>query len=963
MRRVAILVLTVLAALPAGARAAAPQATGRTRAGAAVVDASWHLGASQGQYADPREIPGDDVPVDPYAHSGWKMSSYGLGSRITTRALVVEDTAGDRVAIVTHDLYLPQDLLTRRVGSLLAEHDRLVSLGLADGPITGITGENLAVTASHSHSSPYYSTPSWGVWLFQDVFDVRFFDYMASRMAQAVIDASARLVPVRMGGATTSFNEITSHSYGPQVGDDGTPAGQPWWFTTGRLTVVRFDDVSEPAAPRPLATWFVHGVHPEWVFGDGLVNGDITQAAYHLLDREIGGVTLWSQRETGTAGPHKDLRVHPPEARREFQDMKFSALDRAARLVADAVGATHGAIAAWSAGDGDPEFPELFAPLATDFDVASVSARFAPPATRPYPGISNCNTRKAFEGNPGVPIAGLPDCEFPLEDFTEPVLAAAPVDLAALHDQLVEAGVPIPTSYSPTSFTGVEETVAVHLQAMRLGEIAITFSPAEQFTDTALNIESRLDAVEDNVWTGWDWSSVQPCSQQPDTRWVCPNPRNPSQMLPPVPDLAYRRMRAQIHNDAAGWEDPAYAPYAESEPTDPALIKGNFTHAEAPRAYALPISVGMANDYWGYIPTYREYRAHDHYRKALAGLGPHGAEFMATRLVTMAASLKGTEPVAQSPLDLAYQAEGARAAALADALGAIARAYEDAYSATLPPDGGEPAITQQPDDVHRFDAATVRWIGGSTYDDLPDARVERLVDGEWVRYGDTGGDVQLMAAFPLPGDLPSWRSGAFEWRWTASFEAFVSDVPGLTTPTGTYRFVIDGARRTPSGIEPYHLASTPFDVAPWGGITVEGITAEPDGDVTFGVGPSRAYTFGADTYAIDAIAYPDSYASPFPFIRNEPRLFTYGLQDRARHQIYCPRCSFRAWADRADVASASVTVARADGGTDVVAATWDGTAWRAATALQPGDVAYVEAGGITDTYGESNDSRSEEVTA
>ena len=953
--------------------------SGTLRAGAAVVDASWHVGASQGQYADTREVPGEDVEVDPFGHSTYKALSYGLGSEITTRALIVEDADGDRVAVVTNDLYIPQDLLTRRVGSLLAEHDVLVAAGLKDGPIVGVPADNLAVTVSHSHSSPYYSTPSWGVWLFQDVFDVRFFEYMAQRMADAVIAAAADMRPARIGGATTSFNEITSHTYGPKVGDDGTPAGQPWNFTTGRLTIVRVDDLSGDE-PAPLATWLIHAVHPEWVEGDGLLNGDIKTATYRMLDREIGGVTLWSERETGTAGPHKDLRAHPPEARREFQDMKFSALDRAARLLADAVEATYDAVEDWSAGEGTPEFPNLFAPFRSDIDVAATSVRVAPPATRPYPGISNCNTKRAFEGDPGVPIVGLPDCGFFFGDLTDPIWSNAPVDIAGLYDELRAMGAPVPTSYSPTAFGGLEETIAVHLQAFKLGDIGVTFSPIEQFTDAALNVESRLDLIDGNVWTGFDWAeqttpanhAERPeapwCEQNADETWTCANPQNTRTDLAPVSDLAYRTMRAQIHNDAAGWEDLSNAPGAESEPIDPDEIKGNFTHAEATaNGFKLPVSVGMANDYWGYMPPYREYRAHDHYRKALSALGPHGADFVATRLVAMATGLNDGPGYEPSALDLAYQAESARAQSLADALGAISRSFTTTYEAQLPNDAGEAGIVSQPSDIRRFDAAFVRWIGGNTWDDMPRVRVERLgVDG-WERFGDQAGEVQTLVRFPTYSQLPQWRAGEFSWEWTESFEAFVSELenlgttPGIT-PVGTYRFVIDGEQRRDGATLPYHLESDPFEVSPWAGITVEDLGVS-DGDVSFDVDPSSSYTFGTpNTYRVGPIDYPDSYASPFRFIRNERRLYTYGLSDPARHQQYCARCSFRPWADSSEVVSATVTVVRADDSVEQIAASFDGARWVADTNLQPGDRAFVAAGGLIDQYGETNGTPSSEVS-
>src|SRR3546814_15116104 len=43
---------------------------------------------------------------------------------------------------------------------------------------------------------------------------------------------------------------------------------------------------------------------------------------------------------------------------------------------------------------------------------------------------------------------------------------------------------------------------------------------------------------------------------------------------------AIAHMRAQVHNDARGWDAPAYALTAESEPPSLADIKGNFTHEE-----------------------------------------------------------------------------------------------------------------------------------------------------------------------------------------------------------------------------------------------------------------------------------------------------------------------------------------------------------------------------------------------
>src|SRR3546814_4207266 len=86
-------------------------------------------------------------------------------------------------------------------------------------------------------------------------------------------------------------------------------------------------------------------------------------------------------------------------------------------------------------------------------------------------------------------------------------------------------------------------------------------------------------------------------------------------------------MRAQVHNDARGWDAPAYALTAESEPPSLADIKGNFTREEIQDlgvpGYKLAVGVGHAGDYNGYTVSYREYMSRDSYRKALTSYGPH----------------------------------------------------------------------------------------------------------------------------------------------------------------------------------------------------------------------------------------------------------------------------------------------------------------------------------------------------
>lgn len=393
-----------------------PTGDGTARAGAAVVDATWHFGASAGQFSATGVGIVDGRGYDPYNHSTRKVGSDTLADRITTRALVVEGGNGKRVAVVANDLYLPNDLLRRRVVQLLQEYD-LNALENGGVP-TGITAANLAMTVSHSHASPFYSTPAPGPWIFQDVFDLRFFEYMAEGMRDAVVQAAGDMRAVTMGATAVYANDVRGHTYGPKVSDEArtlnTPAGQPFDYTTRQMYVMRFDDA---ATGDNYANWVVLGIHPEWVWGEEVISGDLTHATMRLLDRETGAVTVMSQSETGTAGPHKDERAHFGHERHEYQEAAFAGAHRAARKAADNV------LLALSNINADaPWDANQHAKQSGGFTVDFAFQRFAPPSLRPLPGLSNCNMDGLlFRADPSLNKPDEPNECQSASDQTRPV--------------------------------------------------------------------------------------------------------------------------------------------------------------------------------------------------------------------------------------------------------------------------------------------------------------------------------------------------------------------------------------------------------------------------------------------------------------------------------------------------------------------------------------------------------------
>jgi hypothetical protein len=969
---------------------------GALKAGVAVVDGSWHVGASAGQYAsDGSFAHPSEGTYDPTGLATRRQSSYGLQSRLQVRALVVQGPDGKRFALVKNDLYIPQDLLWRRTAQLL------------EGGSTGIGRDNLVMAVSHNHSSPFYSSTSWGVWAFQDVFDVRFYSYYARRMAEAVERAAAGLVPVRVGASVSGFDQTHRHSFGPAIADDDTPAGYPWDDTDHDMSVVRFDDVSDPAAPKPLANLVNFGLHPEFLDGNDLISEDYLAPLEKMTDDATGAVTIFTQNAVGTSEPERSS-YHDIHQRLEFPHKEYGQAEFGARLMSGSIVDTWRDIA-----DGTPEFPSRFVPLRSDFvadEVAFDDRWFPGPVTHPYPGVSNCKSDPAFQGDPRVPLVGLPDCQSlqeALDDLPGPGPSDAPpspVDPGLDSDDFQRRGIPVPENYSAPSYTGLQEDIDVHLQAFRIGDIFFPVCSCEQWADQSRNIETRTDQVAGNEYLGYDWKQRctldpgDPYEQgedgyDPDATWTCPNPGNPAQTLPALSDQVVQRMSAQVNNDATGWNDLEYAPQADSEPTDLHEIKGNFTHDDdaesAARGYRLTVPIAMANDYNGYIATYREYQRGDHYRKALTGWGPHSSDYLATRLVNMGRVLNGADEGRLLPPEFGQFKVAADLAvndARAAALGQTGDSVVAAYEARLPDDGGQAGAVTQPQHIERFDAAFFTWNGGSNYTDDPRVTVQRRIGKRWSDFAGQAGEVPITVQYPQAQDAPAYETGSHEWHWTAHFEAFASrfkTVEGLrATPAGVYRFVVRGERRQNRAVVDYAVNSDAFHVQPWTGITVEDMRVEPDGTVSFKAGPSSSDKrhhlvdsgeSSPSSYVvvprIGPIDYPDTYdhgpggplprfVRPFPEIRLDPG----APSDFSRGETYCFDCSFRPWIDFGDASEATVTVIGRRRREQVPATLVDGR-WRTQRALAPGESARVGRGCVKDQFGNYNGGPSAAVGA
>src|SRR3954451_10411588 len=874
-RKVLLLIALVSAlGLPGNAVAKKADKGPNVQAGAAIVDGTYHVGSSAGQYASTRD--GGYGDVDPHMEQVKNQASYGVQSRESVRALVVKGTDGNLVALVSDDHYIPQDALWRRTAQIL---DQKTS-GL-------INAKNLTMTVTHNHSSPSYSSLDWGVWTFQDAFDFRFFDYYANQNANAVLKALANLKPVRVSATVVHFDAFQNNPMGPDWADDGTPDGFPRPHTDHDLSVVHFQELSKKH--RSVATLFNIGQHPEFLEGYDLISGEYPETAMRFVDRTVGGVSILTQNATGTSEVEED-GWHQIHDRELFNHAQYNQMEWGARQLADSViGAVRDIQAQRPNPDDKPtayggsSYHDRFIPWMSKFPVAMDNRWFPGPVSHPYPGVSSCRTDPALQGNPRLPVVGLPDCEeVPAGDSLSPVISQLGPAFPGLSTDTFESlGIPVPENYSAPSNGALEDTLGVHMQAFRLGDILFTVCSCEQWVEQSYNIKTRTDKQPDNEYVGYDPTSpkadqTEKCVRKNASTWTCTVGDYPLRTpdVRDVPDDKIQHMRAQINNDASGWDDPncnelGCGYQAESESTDLKKIRGNYTHddtkANARDGYKLTFTIAMANDYNGYIASYREFMDHDHYRKALTGWGPHSSDYYATRLSQMGRALQGdaasrksidgqTDPAKADPawahLVAKEVADQAAEDAKVKAVGEAAAAGVQAYALTLPDDGGQDQALVQPKDIERFDAATFTWDGGNNYTDNPVVTVERQdAHGNWVTFADESGEIPVTLQYPdsTPDGLITYRTTPKEWKWTATFEAFVSRFPLIdpqgnrytATPTGNYRFVVHGAWRKGNTDAPYTRISRTFTVKPWSGITVENAATDSAGHVVFSAGPSH----------------------------------------------------------------------------------------------------------------------------
>lgn len=441
-----------------------PERTDQLRVGVGQATLAFRAGAAPGQVGTGF---GTSLDEGPYPYTTVSEPGDGWHSEPMAKAFVVEKPDGERIAFVKTDLYLMQHSMHKRVADLVVDE-------------TGIDRTHLFLQGNHDHSHPYANSPSWGLCLFTDCFDLRQWSYMTRQIASAITEATDDLQPAEISAARGSLSSVQRNVIGPACAttmangtgpqralaidqthselehpreDHCVKAGFPREHFNDDFAVVRFD---QPDG-EPIGAMLSLGMHPESLDdGHGLTSADyagMVEAKLQDHVRESSGnadfVAGWF---VGALGDVEPASADQPDKKDWWRETFARTEDMVERMMPQTTRLFNAAGSTGKAG-GDTV-------LDTDIDPATVdiaTVQLPSPQDQPWGPDNSYITEQAGWG----------------------------------------AKVP--------STRGGQETTSAWLTVVRMGEVLIAGFPGEPITDLALNYETRVDGEADNVYQGYEW--------------------------------------------------------------------------------------------------------------------------------------------------------------------------------------------------------------------------------------------------------------------------------------------------------------------------------------------------------------------------------------------------------------------------------------------------------------------------
>ncbi len=225
------------------------------------------------------------VNITPYAginltgFGNRRRGSDGIHDDLYARALVMDDGATE-VGIVSCDL-------------LNLDENSVISIRERAQELTGMDGENILVSTTHTHSGPLTS-PLRGF----GKLDREWVSVLEKKIAGAIFMAHSRLQEARIG-AGKGHAEISVNRR--ERRDDRIVLGvNPGGAIDYEVGVVRVDDAEQ----RPLCVAVNYACHPVVLGGDNyLISADYPGYAMGLLEQARGGNAMFLNGTSGNINP------------------------------------------------------------------------------------------------------------------------------------------------------------------------------------------------------------------------------------------------------------------------------------------------------------------------------------------------------------------------------------------------------------------------------------------------------------------------------------------------------------------------------------------------------------------------------------------------------------------------------------------------------------------------------------
>ena len=210
------------------------------------------------------------IPLN--GHSTWSNVSRGVRTHLYARAFYLRAPKSEPIVIVQLDLLTGESMLHHRVAEIIAEK-------------TDIPAHRLNLSATHTHAGPgqFHSSNTFNASASnRSGFDPAVFDFLANRIASAVIQAYETQKPAKIATGSkkvwgfTRNRAMEPFNANPEVENKSLTAERKFHAIDPDLHMVRVDVLSEEGY-KPLGAFATFGIHGTGVLTKdmNLYNGDV----------------------------------------------------------------------------------------------------------------------------------------------------------------------------------------------------------------------------------------------------------------------------------------------------------------------------------------------------------------------------------------------------------------------------------------------------------------------------------------------------------------------------------------------------------------------------------------------------------------------------------------------------------------------------------------------------------------